>query len=169
MSIAAKFSDDPLVSAEAAFSEIIKGVVQLWRFFSHCRRAPKIKALSREPAGMLLTLDPWLQMSRQHERVFEEARKLAGQIDHEIIEEDCKSVLFCSIDDFENTLESASEDSLIEAIRATSRPEFQGWFLFNVHQRTSVEERRNPYPFASRVADILPGWNEGALAPEGDN
>ncbi|EIG55839.1 hypothetical protein Bra1253DRAFT_00440 [Bradyrhizobium sp. WSM1253] len=131
--------------------------------YSHCRRNPKLKTVSPESVGMLLTLDPWLQMSHQLDRVLEHARKIAGQIDGHIIDEDCKRVLFCSIDDFENTLEIASEESLIGAIRATSKPEFRGWFLFNVHQRTSGEGRRNPYPFAGRVADMIPAWNDKAL------
>jgi hypothetical protein len=164
MSIAAKFSDDPFASAADAFSEIIRGVVQIWRFHSHCRRSPQLKAIHPNSIGMVLTLDPWLQMSRQTERVFDEARKLASQIDREIIEEDHRPVLFCSIDDFENTLERASEDSLIQAIRAAAlEPDFRGWFLFNVHQKTSTEERQNAYPFGARIAELIPEWNDEQL------
>lgn len=164
MSIAAKFSDDPLTSASEAFSEIIKGVVQIWRFHSHCRRDPTIKDLAPNAIGVLLTLDPWLQMSDQHDRVFEEARKIADQIDRDITEDDRKPVLFCSIDDFENTLEVASEESLLRAIRSGITPQFRGWFLSSVHQKTAAKEKKNPYPFVNRVADMLPGWNDSMLA-----
>ncbi|MCP3369774.1 hypothetical protein [Bradyrhizobium cajani] len=169
MSIAAKFSDDPFASAADAFSEIIKGVVQIWRFNSHCRRSPQIKAIHPESIGVVLTLDPWLQMSHQTDRVFDEARKLAAQIDANITEEDRRSVLFCSIDDFENTLERASEETLIEALRAAVTPEFRGWFLFNVHQQTTADDRRNAYPFGRRIAEIVPGWNAEALSASGSD
>jgi hypothetical protein len=163
MSIVAKYSDNPLDDAKEAFSEIIKGVVQLWRFYSHCRRTPEIKLIHPDAIGMLLTLDPWLQMSHHRERVLEEARKITVQIDRDILDEDCRPILFCSIDDFENTLEAASAESLFEAISATSKPEFQGWLLVNVHEKISTERRRNPYPFQGRIAEINPGW-----APLGD-
>ncbi|WP_091957297.1 hypothetical protein [Bradyrhizobium shewense] len=167
MSLAAKFSDDPMTSASAAFSEIIKGVVQIWRFHSHCRRNPTIKDLAPSSMGVLLTLDPWLQMSNQHERVFEEAIKIADQIDPDIIDDDRKPILFCSIDDFENTLEVASEKSFLEALNSSASPKFRGWFLFNVHQAIGAQEKKNPYPFADRVAGLLPGWNDNLPSPSG--
>jgi hypothetical protein len=164
MSFAAKFSTDPMTDAKQGFSEIIKGVVQLWRFFSHCRRNEEIAKMHANVVGVVLTLDPWLEMSNHRERVLEEARKLASQIDSEILEQDRKHVLFCSIDDYENTLECATEQSLIESIKETEKPEFAGWSLFNVHQKiTDNKEVRNPYPFESRIGEINPGWNIGNL------
>lgn len=161
MSIVAKFSDNPLDEAKEAFSEIIKGVVQLWRFYSHCRRSAEIKEVGADAIGIVLTLDPWLQMSNYQDRVMAEARALADQIDRDIIEEDRKPVLFCSIEDLEATLGIASEASLFEAIAAAaSKPNFRGWHLLNVHQKISNEEKRNPYPFQDRIADLIPAWND---------
>ncbi|MCP1854223.1 MULTISPECIES: hypothetical protein [unclassified Bradyrhizobium] len=164
MSIVAKFSDNPLDDAQTAFSEIIKGVVQLWRFFSHCRRNPEIKAIHRDASGVVLTLDPWLQASNHLDRVFAEAHRRAD-LDRDILDADRRPVLFCSIDDLENTLEIATEASLFEAVDATSRPEFRGWHLVNVHQKVSNVEQHNPYPFSDRIGDIVPTWR---LFPDAD-
>lgn len=159
MSIIAKFSDNPLDDARKAFSEIIKGVVQLWRFYSHCRRSDEIKMIVPNAAGMVLTLDPWLQISNHLDRLMEEARVLAGQIDPYITDEDRKPILFCSIEDLESTLAIASEDSFFEAAAATaSNLEFKGWSLVSVHQRISTEKRQNAYPFGDRIVGILPAW-----------
>lgn len=158
MSVKAKFSDNPLDDARQAFSEIIKGVLQLWRFFSHCRRSG-IRVIAHDAVGMVLTLDPWLQMSNHRDRVMEEARGLA-RIDPQITEQDRKAILFCPIEDLEYTLGIASDASFFEAIAAAaSRPEFEGWSLVSVHQKISTERRQNPYPFADRIADILPSWH----------
>ncbi|QOZ25917.1 hypothetical protein [Bradyrhizobium sp. CCBAU 51753] len=157
MSIVAKFSDNPLDDARSAFSEIIKGAVQLWRFFSHCRRNPAIKALHPDASGVVLTLDPWLEVSNHLDRVLTEAHRWAD-FDRDILQEDRRPILFCSIDDLENTLEIATEASLFEAIRATSRPEFRGWHLINVHQKVSNVQQRNPYPFSNRIGEIVPTW-----------
>ncbi|WP_027555277.1 hypothetical protein [Bradyrhizobium sp. Cp5.3] len=169
MSIVAKFSDNPLDDAREAFSEIIKGVVQIWRFYSHCRRSNGIKSIGPDAAGMVLTLDPWLQMSNHQDRVMAEASALAGQIDADITDEDRRPILFCSIEDLESTLGIASETSFFQAVAAAaSNPEFKGWSLLSVHQRVSVGERQNAYPFEAKIADVLPAWkllNSEAIRP----
>ncbi|WP_246756714.1 hypothetical protein [Bradyrhizobium diazoefficiens] len=110
-SIIAKFSEKPLDDAREAFSEIIKGVVQIWRFHSHCRRSSEIKVIAHDAAGIVLTLDPWLRISNHLDRLMQEAHALAGRIDPDIIDEDRKPILFCSIQDLESTLAIASEAS----------------------------------------------------------
>ncbi|GIQ73962.1 hypothetical protein BraRD5C2_24000 [Bradyrhizobium sp. RD5-C2] len=157
MSIVAKFSDNPLDDAQSAFSEIIKGALQLWRFFSHCRRNPGIKAIHPGASGVVLTLDPWLEVSNHLDRLLAEAQRWAD-LDPDILEEDRRPILFCSIDDLEKTLEIATEASLFEAIRATSEPEFRGWHLFSVHQKVSNVQQQNPYPFSDRIGEIIPTW-----------
>ncbi|MBR0783927.1 hypothetical protein [Bradyrhizobium iriomotense] len=159
MSIVAKFSDDPLQEAREAFSEIIKGVVQIWRFFSHCRRANNIHAITPDAAGVVLTLDPWLQVSNYLDRVLAEAHTLATQIDPEISENDRRAIIFCTIEDLESTLGACSDGSFFEAaLAAATNAEFKGWALANVHDRISQEQRQNEYPFRDRIADLLPVW-----------
>lgn len=167
MSFVAKFSDNPMVEAEAGFSEIIKGVVQIWRFFSHCRRNEEICDLHQNAVGMVLTLDPWLEMSTFRKRVLDAARKVATQLDPDISPEDQKHVLFCSIEDLENTFERCSAASLFEAIENTRTPKYDGWSLFNVHQDAKGNEAQfNDYPFVGKIAEVNPGWNLDALFVE---
>jgi hypothetical protein len=169
MSFAAKFSTNPMLDAKQGYSEIIKGVAQLWRFFSHCRRAANVAAVHPDAVGIVLTMDPWLEISNHRDRVFAEARKLSEAMDSEILEEDRRHVLFCPIDDYEITLQRASDESFLNAILASTKPEFNGWSLFNVHQQTTQnKDIRHRYPFEARIGEINPGWKIGGLLESND-
>jgi hypothetical protein len=170
MSFAAKFSTNPMLAAKQGFSEIIKGIVQLWRFFSHCRRDTNIALVRNDAVGIVLTMDPWLEISNHRDRVFEEAKKLSEQIDNEILEEDRRHILFVRSMTTKLPCSGASEQSFLNAILASERPEFPGWSLFNVHQETTEDkDRRNPYPFESRIGEINPGWNIGEFMDSDDH
>jgi hypothetical protein len=161
MSIVAKYSTNPLEDARLGFSEIIKGIVQIWRFFSHCRRNSEIKSVAPDAIGLLLTLDPWLEMSNYRSRVLDEAHKLADQIDTEISNEDRRRILFCSIDDLENTLERASSASFKKAVTESGKPDFNGWMLSKIHEATTDNnDLINIYPFEEKIFELNPSWKK---------
>jgi hypothetical protein len=88
---AAKFAEDPFNSATHSYRQIVKGIVQIWRFFSDTR----LKKFSELPLsdsvyGVVLTMDSWMQMSSDlQSRAFTAANAaIAGEYD--IIDADKK-------------------------------------------------------------------------------
>ena len=119
MTFGAKFAEFP-IEEEDGFQEIIKGVFQLWQFFSHHRRGLIQGEIVRPDAiGIVLTLEPWLQMSLPlRQGVLEAANVRADKSTQEITDEDRRPVAFCSIDDLESILHVASESKFVGAVQA---------------------------------------------------
>ena len=62
----AQFADDPIIQAEGAYKQLVKGVVQLWKFFSHSRRGVYwLRPIDPNALAVLLTLDTWVQVSTE--------------------------------------------------------------------------------------------------------
>jgi hypothetical protein len=57
MGVGARFGDNP--GAERGYEEIARGVFQIWRFLSHCRRGLTGRSAAPDAFGMILTLDEW--------------------------------------------------------------------------------------------------------------
>lgn len=162
MSFEARFSESPLTDAEEAFDEIAKGVFQLWKFFSHQRRFRINKdALSDETFGVVMTLEPWLAMTRgRYEELLARARKRAAADDAEIIDIDMRPVAICSIPDVEGVAAVATEGSLIAALRAAADAQFSSYLLIKLHERVAPDTKlSNGYAFSDKLAEVLPWWN----------
>lgn len=158
MSFAAKFSEKPL--DEPGYDEIAKGVYQLWRFFSHCRRGLVNRDLSENAVGVVLTLDSWLTMAHTlYDEIFRRARVMAAQKNIFIIDEDERPIVFCAISDLERSLVWASKSSFVAAIREASKPDNHGWIFNSVHEKFVDEDAQlQPYPMLNRMGEVLPWW-----------
>ena len=174
MTFEAKFAEFPIEEEKIGYDEISKGVFQIWRFFSHYRRGliPRLE-VRLDAVGIVLTLDTWLQMSVPlREEVMAAAKVLADRPGQEIIEEDRRPVVFCSIDDLERVLGFASESKFVDAVQAAATPKYLGWILPNVHRDLSGERIGNHYPFAEQLREVLPwlkgmnGFDSGAPAAQ---
>lgn len=158
LSIGAQFAEDPLEEAKKAYQELAKGVLQVWRFFSHVRRSLVPDTLVASTAsGMVLTLDSWLIMSIDlQDSVVAEAAALANR-DPSIILEDRRKVIFCSIPNLEETLAFSDEASFLRCIKASTEDRFKGWILPIINNELSeYKGGKKPYPFD--LGDVLPWW-----------
>lgn len=162
MSYAARFSEDPIADAKRGYEELAKGVFQIWRFASHCRRglvgATRVAA---DASGLLLTLDSWLAMAEVMQReVLSIARTMAADRDRGISGEDQIPIVFCPIGDLEETLRISTEQTLFKTLRAAAEEEFRGWLLWTIHRQLFPETNcANTYPFAEKLPDVLPWWS----------
>lgn len=158
MSFAAQFGEEPLRDAPRGYEELAKGVFQIWRFCSHVRRGLVDETLDAEPAGVLLTLDPWTMLSPgAYDWIFEEAARQAdaeGAIDAG----DRIPVAICAIEDFEVGLAKAAEAELAPGLRLAGSSEYRGWMLANVLDRNGLISRNGHYPFGDRLHELLPWW-----------
>jgi hypothetical protein len=159
MPFEARFADDPVAEARAAYNEIAKGIFQVWRFFSHVRRG-LISSLNVEShcLGMLITVDPWLMMARNQERAaYEIAHELADECG-DIEEQDRRHIAICQIDDVETALQNGTPWSFMNACRELTSGEKRGWLLSLAHVAEHAEPRE--YPFLNRFGELLPWWAE---------
>jgi hypothetical protein len=162
MSYEARFSEDPIADARRGYEEMAKGVFQIWRFASHHRRGLlKEERLQDGPKGIVLTLDTWLSMANaMQSEVLELARTMSQNRDPDIIEADRIPVVFCPIDDLEETLLVATDASFFRAVDAATEERFYGWALSSVHRDIAPEIRESKtYPFENRMAEVLPWWS----------
>lgn len=159
MSYEARYSEIPFDDAPRAYDEIAKAVFQIWRFASHHRRGLLGSLRLRTGVtGIVLTLDNWLSMSHlMQSDVLERARKMATHREPEIIEVDHIPVTFCTIEDLETTLSTASDASFSRAVKEATKERFQGWQLWSVHDEIAPEVKAlNRSPFEDRMGEVLP-------------
>ena len=97
----AQFAEDPFEAAKKQYTQLAKGVFQLWRFFSHVRRGLVEEDLAADCHAVVFTLEAFLQMARDPQnKVFAEANALADE-DGGITPVDRKHVVVCPISDLE--------------------------------------------------------------------
>lgn len=164
MSVAARFGEDP--SDERGYQEIARGIFQVWRFFAHCRRGITGRTTAPGAKGVILTLDDWLTArSSMIDQLLTRANALADR-DGGIEPEDRRPVAFCSISEFEIALKTATEQSFLTAIEIATG-ERRGWVFFALHDEVDVPKTApKTYPFAERVGELLPWYEQIGENPE---
>jgi hypothetical protein len=165
----AQFAEDPFEAAKKQYTQLAKGIFQLWRFFSHVRRGLVEEDLATDCHAVVITLDPFMQISRDPQnKVLAEANALADQ-DGNIPPEHRKHVVICPIYDLESLLSRATEDSLLASLRASNEEKYQGWMLGNVHRDTGAAKafgKQKRYPFD--MENVLPWWNRFGELDDGE-
>jgi hypothetical protein len=155
----AQFAEDPFEAAKKQYTQLAKGVYQLWRFFSHVRRGLVEENPAADCHAVVFTLDPFMQMARDPQnKMFAEANALADE-DGNIVPEDRKHVVICPVYDLESILSRATEDSLLASLKASNEEKYQGWMLREVHRDTGADkefDKPKPYPFD--MENVLPWW-----------
>lgn len=162
MSVDARYEDDPLETR--GYEDLIKAVVQLWRYFSHCRLGYTDHGVHENACGLVLTIDSWLLMANKLvAELISKATDLAAEKYTEIKMEDRRPIIFCAINDLEATLSTATAQSFEAAIDRAVEQKRDGWYL-----SSSYDEVRDQsigvcnYPFRNEMAQVLPwlGWIE---------
>jgi hypothetical protein len=70
----AQFAEDPFEAAKKQYTQLAKGIFQLWRFFSHVRRRLVQEDMAAGCHAVVVTLGPFMQISRDPQnKVFAEA------------------------------------------------------------------------------------------------
>lgn len=160
MSFDARFSETS--ETDPGHEELAKGVFQLWRFFAHHRHG--IITTGRKPdpetAAVLVTLDNWMQMSNdRQQQVLAMARELAARKDPLIEAQDQRTIVFCSIEDLETTLQRCDEPRFLRDLAAAAEERFTGWMLPNIYMG-GEDNLDKPFPLIDRMAEVLPWWNK---------
>ncbi len=159
LTFGAQFANDPIGEASAGYDELAKGIFQIWRYFSHARRGVVAVDISSEVAGVILTHDTWLVLSRElQEDLLERANALANK-DPEILANDRRKVVFCAVQELEGLLMVSDEQRFLGAIAVVTEDRFVGWQLPNVHREIGNDLKEiKPYPFDPE--EVLPTWKK---------
>lgn len=157
----AQFAEDPFQAAKKQYTQLAKGIFQLWRFFAHNRCGLVKEELADDCYPVVITLDAFMQMSRDpQDKVFAEANALADE-DGNILPEDRKLVVICPISDLESILSRGTEDSVLAALKASGEEKYRGWMFSEVHRDTGVnQEPVEPKRFPFDLENVLPWWNQ---------
>jgi hypothetical protein len=161
MTFPARFGQDPIAEAEAAFEEVVKAVLQIRRFASYSRRGLVTDKLDQKVIGVVLTLDRWFGGPPKVLQQIMERAKTKAEASADITEIDEVPIVFGAIDDFEQTLSLArSLDAFVCTLRAATTEDFFGWQLLDVHTKLhGAAEEEGPYPLASKISELLPWWD----------
>lgn len=155
MNFEAKFGQNYLTNR--GYDEIAKGIMQLWRFFAHCRTGICSQDLMPDARGMILTLDEWFAgRPTVVPRIMAQAHELANDSKHGIQAQDRREIAFCTISELEEVLVTATKESLLEAVRIGSG-ERAGWMLPILHQEVNAAKfQQRDYPFMDEIDELLP-------------
>jgi hypothetical protein len=159
MSFDARFSETS--ETDPGHQELAKGVFQLWRFFAHHRHGILTTEPKPDPetSAVLVTLDNWMQMSSdRQQQVLTMAKALAARKDPLIEAQDQRTIVFCSIEDLETTLQRCDEPRFLRDLAAASEERFTGWMLPNIYL-SDDDGFDKPYPLIDRMSEVLPWWN----------
>jgi hypothetical protein len=154
----AQFAEDPFDAEKKQYDQLARGVLQLWRYFSHIRRGIVKEKLTAEAYAMVLTLDTFLTLN--HELLANVLKEANNRADKEqgILTEDRRPVVFCSIQDLESILSIATEDTFLAALKAAQDEKFLGWRLREIHRDTAAEKDREQKKYPFTLDKVLPWW-----------
>lgn len=156
----AQYADDPVESAKDGYAQIAKAIFQLWRFFSHVRRGIIAFRVDTDASAVVLTMDAWAQMSRPlRDRLVAEARKISIDKEPDMIDEDRRHPIFCSIRELDVMLTLSNEEQLLAALNAAAEPYYQGWSIEQVRNH-AVPKLDEAKPFAFDPSELLPWWKK---------
>ena len=156
----AQYSEDPLEEAGKAYAQIVKGIAQLWRFFSHIRRGIYPLRASDTVSAVLLTIDSWMIVSDQlRKEAMSRAKVFLGD-DPNVIDADMRPIVFCSIQDLVDVMAISNEEQILSTLQNAGMPKYSGWGILQV--RRDSGEKDEPKNFPLDINDVLPWWRRYA-------
>lgn len=158
LTFAAQYADDPLAQAPKGFSQIAKGMSQLWKFFSRARRRIySDETVAPDAYGVILTMDSWFHLEdNQLPALRAEAEALLVD-EPDMLPEDKRDVIFCSIGELDDLLAVSTEDEVLETLAKTRLPEFRAWQLTTIRNpgyALTLPARKFPF----KVGEVIPLW-----------
>ncbi len=169
MPVPARFAAQPQIDDARGYAELARGITQIWRFASHCRREGACNLRRHDNlAGLLVTLDSWLTMARgMADEVFAEAQRLADT-DISIEPADRVPVFFASIEDLEVLLVTSTDQQFFETLTAASTADYKHWILPNIRREIAPAlKRQRTYGLKDSIGEVVPWWHAIGRAKPG--
>ncbi len=158
LTFAAQYAEDPRVAAKQAYDQMTKGIYQLWKFFSHSRRGIFTgHPVSPSAHGILLTLDTWFAAAEKMQNAATEEAKILAAADPQIIAADMRPIVFCAMDELEDIIGWATEDSFLVLLGKAAQANYRGWSITSV-QRDEGLKNTEWRGFDLDFTDVMPWW-----------
>lgn len=153
-------SPNPYLENEEIYDELIKGVCQIWRYVSDVRRgvADNNWAVSDDVVGLVLLLEPWLQMSSQTVKQITDAAEARCSGTPGILPQDRIAVSFVAMDDWEYSLRKIGAEGMIAALNRHAHPDRSGNML-STEVEEIAEDFKEPvdaYDYSTGINRVLP-------------
>ncbi|MCV3765540.1 hypothetical protein [Rhizobium sp. TRM95796] len=157
LTFAAQFSENPIEAERAKFDQLVKGIYQVWRFFSHARRGIYAEhSVSPTAYGIVLTMDNWMQMADKLRRIAaDRARELAAQ-DIDITAADMKTIIFVSVQELADTCIVTETDEFLQVLSHACHPRFEGYSLPQIARECGIQLTEKKFPL--KMNHLLPWW-----------
>lgn len=156
-------SSKPFDEHQEIYSEIIKGVIQLWRYASdvRCGVTDDGEQLSPDAVGVVLMLEPWLQMSGTTIKSIIDAAIEECSEQTDILNADRIPIAFVSIEDWEQSIKKISADGFLEALRLHAGTDRHGYLLSSVVEEMGFEEDvEGVFDYFGGLSRVVPWWND---------
>ena len=159
LTFAAQYSDNPIDNAKNAYTQMVKAITQLWRFFSDARtgKYPN-RRVQPDANAVVLTMDNWMQVSGELQREVTALARASISNNPDITEDDIRPVIFCSIQDLMDVLFVSTEEQLWETFKNASLTHYEGWTLGGIRDNIGPREDAKKFPF--EVETLLPWWGK---------
>jgi hypothetical protein len=158
LSFAAQYAENPMVSAKTAYDQMTKGIFQLWKFFSHARRGLYgAQPVSSTAHGILLTMETWFNAAGPLQTQATATAKTLASADPQITADDMRPIVFCAMDELEDVIGWATEDTFLTLLGRAAEAKFHGWSITSV-QRDENLKNEEWNPFSLELKEVMPWW-----------
>lgn len=156
-------SPNPYRDAPEVYQDIIKGIIQIWRFASDVDSNllnDGEMSISEETVGILQTLDPWLVMDPSTTaNVTNEACKVAEEkgIDPKF----WIPIAVVNVDDWEEIIENTDFSDIVRLVREMSSEKFYGYLMTSIKSELKKEgvifseNTKEKYPWMEKLKEIF--------------
>jgi hypothetical protein len=158
-------SPNPYLGRESDYMELVKGVGQIWKYVADVRQGQIDvgRGIECDAVGIVLTLDPWLQMSAGAiETVREKARLFVTKNHPDVKEVDQIKTTFVSIDDWEQSLRADDAEGFVAALMRHAESDRDGYMLRSTVLDSKLEHVKliEPFDYHGKISKIVPWWAE---------
>jgi len=157
-------SPNPYFENKDVFAELVKGVTQIWRYVADVRlgRAECDWRISSDVIGVILMLEPWLQMYSETIRSIKQRAVMECERYPEVEEVDQIEITFVAVDDWEYSLGRIRAEGFLRALHVHATPRKHGYLLGTIVDELAVEEDSDvvPYDYHAGISRLVSWWDE---------
>ncbi|MEW6257134.1 MAG: hypothetical protein AB1592_14365 [Pseudomonadota bacterium] len=161
MTYNAKFSENPKSSPDPKYGEMIKAIIQIWKYYKLIDENTVDNLLIHKiDLGIIITLDSWLSHSREIQNwIFEKANQKADEIGIEA--KNRIKILFITINDLEDILRYLDEENFLKFLQIACAEDYRGHHLPALLDNEDIckSQNKSVQKLPENIKSIFPWWN----------
>lgn len=157
-------SPRPYLENKSSYADMVKGVIQIWRYVADVRQknADANWCLSDDAVGVVLTLEPWFQMSSDtismiRQRAAEECAQYPN-----VKEVDQIEIAFVAMSDWEHSIQRGVAENFLLALKNHVSSKKHGFLLSSSvdELKTKEDVEVDPYDYHAGIARFASWWDD---------